>query len=170
MTSHQNVIDQLNKMQGLKIECADCQNTFSVQRAKLFSVKENLPDKIAKIIANTHVELENQLENIKEEKRSVRTKKKDKPKRIKITAEAVNFGKIVEKIVPSFDNFPYEPKDCRALYEPIDYIVFGNYSKTGKCDFIVFTDVKSGNAKLEDNQKQIRRIVNSNKVKIKVFK
>lgn len=170
MSNHQKVIAQLNNMDGLKIECPECNETFSVKRANLFSVKDALPDKIAKIIANRHLELKEKMDDIKEERKLLKTKKKEKPKRIKVTTESVNFGKIVEKIIPSFETFPYEPKDCRALYEPIDYIIFGNYSKTGKCDYIVFTDVKSGRAQLEDNQKQIKRLVNSGKVSVRMEK
>ena len=64
------------------------------------------------------------------------------------TAEAVNLGKIVEKIVPSFASFSYEPGDCRALFEPIDYLVFSGLAKQNQVEALFFVDVKSGNARL----------------------
>ncbi|MFQ3578610.1 MAG: Holliday junction resolvase-like protein [Bacteroidales bacterium] len=168
MSNHQKIIDQLNGMEGLKIECPECNESFSIRRANLFSVKDTIPDRIAKIIANRNAELKERLTEIREERKELRTRKQERPKRIKVTTESVNFGKIVEKIIPSFESFPYDPNDCRALYEPIDYIIFGDYSKTGKCNYIVFSDVKSGRAQLEDNQKQIKRLVNSGKVSVKI--
>ena len=100
----------------------------------------------------------------------MRTKKIEKPKRIKATTAGVNFGKIVEKIVPSFSGFPYNIKDCRALYEPIDYIIFNNLASKNKVDLISFIDVKSGNAVLSDSQKDIRRIVRGGRVNLEVVK
>ena len=168
MNNHQKIINQLNSIEGLKIECPECNESFSIRRANLFSVKDTIPDRIAKIIANRNAELEEELTEIKEERKELRTQKRERPKKSKITTESVNFGKIVEKIIPSFKSFPYDPKDCRALYEPIDYIIFGEYSKTGKCDYIVFSDVKSGSAQLNDNQKQIKRLVEAGKVTMKI--
>src|SRR5208282_1509770 len=77
-------------------------------------------------------------------------------KRAQNTAAAVNLGKIVEKIVPSFSSFPHVSGDCRALFEPIDYLIFSGLTKARKVDSLLFVDVKSGNARLNKTQRSIK--------------
>ena len=81
------------------------------------------------------------------------------------TAEAVNLGKMVEKIVPSFSSFSYEPGDCRALFQPIDYLVFSGLAKHDQVEAIFFVDVKSGNARLSLAQRGIKHAVESGAVR-----
>ena len=81
------------------------------------------------------------------------------------TAEAVNLGKIVEKIVPSFASFSYEPGDCRALFEPIDYLVFSGLAKQNQVEALFFVDVKSGSARLSRAQASIKSAVEAGSVR-----
>jgi predicted Holliday junction resolvase-like endonuclease len=60
---------------------------------------------------------------------------------------------IVEKIVPSFPSFAYEAGDCRAMFEPIDYLVFSGLSKRNRVEALYFVDLKSGNARLSGSHK-----------------
>ena len=114
-----SIIEELNTIRGLQIECPNCGEPFSPRAAHLFSVKNNLPSKIQKFLHEKNNELAQGLKEIKEQRKSLRAKGEKRPKQIKVTTEAVNFGKIVEKIIPSFGNFPYNSEDCRALYDPI---------------------------------------------------
>ncbi len=75
----------------------------------------------------------------------------------------VKLGKTVEKICPVLPGFPYQPLDCRALYDPIDYIAFIGASK-GAVSHLDFVDVKTGNARLSDVQKEIKDAVDDGKV------
>ncbi len=168
MSKPKSIVDELNRIQGLEIECPECGESFSPKRARLFSIKNDMPPKIQQFLLKKNEELDNQFGEIKEQRAELRTRKKEKPEKIKVTTAAVNFGKIVEKIIPSFDSFPFDLRDCRALYEPIDYIIFNNLSKKGTVESIVFSDVKSGKAQLQDNQKQIKRLVENGKVKLTV--
>lgn len=162
------IIDQLNFIRELEIECPNCGESFSPKSARLFSIKDNISVSIQKFLNNRNEELHQNLDEIKKQRNELRIRRKNKPKQIKVTTESINFGKIVEKIIPSFHNFPFDALDCRALYEPIDYVVFNNLSKKGVVDSVIFTDVKSGGASLQDNQKQIKRLVENGKVKLTV--
>lgn len=70
----------------------------------------------------------------------------------------IQFGKTVEKIVPLLHGFPYTPRDCRPLFDPIDYIAFEGWTERSvrQIDFI---DVKSGGAALSGVQVKIRDAV-----------
>lgn len=85
------------------------------------------------------------------------------------TAQAVNLGKIIEKIAPSFSTFSYSPGDCRALFEPIDYIVFSGLTKNASVDALYFIDVKSGKARLNQIQKSIKERVQTKAVTLKTI-
>lgn len=162
------VVNELNNILGLQIECPYCGESFSARSAHLFSIKEDLPPKVIKYLEQKNNELNQQLVDIKEQRKELREEEQIKPRQIKVTTEAVNFGKIVEKIIPAFKSFPFVARDCRALYEPIDYVIFSGLSKNGIVESITFTDVKSGNAKLQDNHKQIMRLVNGGKIRLTV--
>jgi predicted Holliday junction resolvase-like endonuclease len=80
------------------------------------------------------------------------------------TAIAVGIGKIVEKILPAHKDFKMVASDCRFLAEPIDMIAFQGLSEN-RIQKITFLDIKTGNAKLNTHQKQIRDAVKDGKVK-----
>ena len=106
---------------------------------------------------------------LKERKRQLAEDKKKKPEKITVSAQASNFGKIAEQIVPAFLTFPYKQNECRPLFEPIDYIIFTNLSEKGRVEAIKFVDVKTGSGRLTKEQRQIRDRVVEGKIKHKVI-
>ena len=77
--------------------------------------------------------------------------------------------KVVEKIGPSLPGFPLQPRDCRALFEPIDYVAFKGLSDRGVVDAVIFVDVKSGGAVLQPNQRKIKKAVLNHDVSLLVM-
>jgi predicted Holliday junction resolvase-like endonuclease len=167
-----NLIEELNRIKGLQIECPNCKKTFPVKLAKLFDINDKYSPTIDKKIDQLNKMQKSQLEELDENKMGILERRKEiraepestKKRRTKIT-ESVNFGQIIEKIIPSIKNFPYEQKDCRALFDPIDYIVFNGLHKNGNINELSFIDVKSGNARLKTNQKEIKNTIDNRKVK-----
>ena len=72
---------------------------------------------------------------------------------------SVNLGKISEHLVPFHLNFPFNPKDARFIGSPIDILVFDGASDGRDEITIYFIEVKTGNSKLSEIQKKIRRAV-----------
>ena len=164
------IIDQLNSINGLKIECPKCRMESSIKRAKIFNMYDTYPAPIKKIIKDRHqFAIEEQLK-IKLRKEELKINKKKKPEKITISANASNFGQIAEQIIPAFKTFPYRQRDCRILFKPIDYIVFTNLSKTGQADEIKFVDVKTGKGALTYLQKDIRDLISEGKIKHRIMK
>ena len=64
----------------------------------------------------------------------------------------VRLGHIAETLAPFLDQFEFDPERCSFLGKPIDYISFGD-------DEITFIEVKSGNAQLNQRQRQIKQLV-----------
>ena len=75
----------------------------------------------------------------------------------------------MEKILPATSKFRYNVKDCRALFDPIDYVSFNGLDAQKKVESISFLEVKTGNARLQKNQKLIKRAVEKGNIKLKKY-
>jgi predicted Holliday junction resolvase-like endonuclease len=109
------------------------------------------------------------LEDLKQQRVDLKERELNMTKRPQTTAKAVNIGFILERIAPAFDHFPFEHNDCRSLFDPIDYVIFEGLHKKGVVSKIIFTDIKTGAAKLKNNQKEIKTLIESKKVDFKIY-
>ena len=78
-------------------------------------------------------------------------------------SEQVRVGLVAENVAPLLRDFPYESKGLRGLFNPIDYVHFGE-------DQITFIEVKTGDSQLSEKQRNIKRLVDSGKVKFEVHR
>jgi hypothetical protein len=69
----------------------------------------------------------------------------------------VRLGQISENLAPFLKEFKYNPKKCHFLGNPIDYIIFEE-------DKVIFLEIKSGESRLSDTQKNIRKLIKEGKV------
>jgi predicted Holliday junction resolvase-like endonuclease len=109
------------------------------------------------------------LEDIKIQKKDMKKREKQMSFKSEIAAQSVNIGFIMERLAPTLKSFPFEHYDCRSLFDPIDYVIFEGLHNKGIVTKIVFTDIKTGNARLKSNQKEIKELVNNKKVALKVY-
>jgi predicted Holliday junction resolvase-like endonuclease len=163
MTAATVLITELQRDQRFKATCPSCMEDFALSDAVLFAVGAEPP---AAALAALNV----MRARIKERKASLRASRERMTKGARRTAEAVNLGKIIEKIVPSFASFSYEPGDCRALFEPIDYLVFSGLARQNRVEALFFIDVKSGNARLSPAQRGIKQAVERGAVRFGTIK
>jgi len=80
-------------------------------------------------------------------------------------------GKVSEIFAPFLEGFPYKASECKFLGDPIDYIVFEGLDER-KIKALHLVEVKSGNSKLNDVQKQIKDLlssINSDKISFEKF-
>jgi predicted Holliday junction resolvase-like endonuclease len=78
-------------------------------------------------------------------------------------------GTTVEQMVPFVKEMPFDPSDMRILSGgPVDYVIFD-----GLCDGnvreLVFLDVKTGKAKTNSAQKQVKRCADLGRVRFAIF-
>lgn len=149
----------------LYAECPspDCGEQFLLKNADLFYLDDFSP---------TAKELyEQQLEELKEHEKRLKEMLKTIKKKSQVSAQATNIGFILERLAPCMCSFPFEPNDCRSLFDPIDYIIFDGLSKKGSVERIVFTDIKTGQKnRLTGSQPQIRRLVERKQVMWDTYK
>ena len=155
------LLDELQKARQLFVECPSCGEEFPLSRANLFDATKALPPK-----ALTY--LNEQKEGLRQQRADLKKRKLHAQTKPAISAVSSITGKVLEKIAPSLPGFPVTPGDCRALFEPIDYVIFQGLVANGKVDAVIFVDVKSGNARLGKDQRQIRKVVESGKVQLKI--
>src|SRR5439155_26942272 len=108
-----------------KATCPACMEDFALSDAVLFALGTQPP--AAALAALNAVRA-----RIKQRKEALRDSRERMTKGARRTAEAVNLGMIVEKIVTSFSSLSYEAGDCRAMFEPIDYLIFSGLSKRNR--------------------------------------
>jgi predicted Holliday junction resolvase-like endonuclease len=151
------LILELQRDKRFKATCPACMEDFALSDAVLFALGTQPP--AAALAALNAVRA-----RIKQRKEALRDSRERMTKGARRTAEAVNLGMIVEKIVPSFPSFAYEAGDCRAMFEPIDYLIFSGLSKRNRVEALYFVDVKSGNARLSGSQQSIKKAVENGMV------
>jgi predicted Holliday junction resolvase-like endonuclease len=155
--SSKSIIAELKRNKRFMGTCPICNEDFRLTDAALFALDDKTPEVALAAIQGMR-------ERIAERKSELANARQRMTERAKKTAHAVNLGKIIEKIVPSFSSFSYLAGDCRALFEPIDYLIFSGLTEQSRVDALLFVDVKSGKARLTDIQKSIKDKVESGNV------
>lgn len=79
-------------------------------------------------------------------------------------SRAVLGGQFSEQLAPFLPNFKYLPTECRFIGKPIDLLVFKGMDEK-KIDEVVFVEVKSGNAKLSSQEKNLKEAIEKKRVK-----
>lgn len=156
-----SLLEELQNERNLFTTCPSCDKEFPLSQANLFDATKLLPPKAIAHLATQKQALREQRADLKRRQLHAKTKPA-------ISAVSSITGKVLEKIAPSLPGFPVASADCRALFDPIDYIVFKGLSANGIVDCLVFVDVKSGNARLSGDQTQIRKLVEHKKVQLKI--
>ena len=163
------IIEQLFSIAGLRVECPLCSEEFPIRRAKVFSMYDSYPPSIQKAFRERLDSAKELDADLKERKKQLAEDKKRKPEKIKVAAIGANFGNIAEQIIPAFVTFPYKQNECRPLFRPIDYVIFKGLARRRHVEAIKFVDVKTGNAQLSKEQRQIRDRIGEGKIKHRVI-
>ena len=135
------------KSPELVAECPSCSCTFSMSDAVLFDGTKPFPPEAVARRDEREQDLIDSHDDLK--KKKVRA-----TKRAAKTAEAVNIGQMIEHIVPVLEGFSYETADCRALFDPIDVIIFKGLTQS-RVDSITFLEIKTGQARANRHQKMV---------------
>jgi len=156
------LIDSLSK-DNFYAECPCCRESFALKDTGLFYLDD---------FSSEAGELYNQkICELKDRRKELRERRRKISKTSKVGAKAVNIGKILERLAPCMETFPFNRNDCRSLFDPIDYVIFEGLSKEGRVKKILFTDIKTGRySRLSGKQKEIRTLVENKKVIWDIYK
>jgi predicted Holliday junction resolvase-like endonuclease len=161
--SIQSVLQLLSSDKHLIAQCPnpDCNEAFPLSEAGLFYGEDFSPD------ALTFIKL--QQEALQKTRNELKKMREMATKGAAKKSTEVNFGKVLEKIAPALEGFPFQSTDCRPIFEPIDYLAFTGWSKNGRVQELCFIDIKTGNAKLNTHQKQVKDAVEKGKVELQLY-
>ena len=154
-----NIIDELQKP-NLIAECPNCHDEFQLSKTILFDGTKQFPPKAEKKKLTLTEELDEQNQEIK-----ISVDKTSEAR-----ALSTGLGKVMQNVLPYYKDFDSQVSlaDCRFLAAQLDIIVFEGASNN-HIKNITFMDAKTGAAKLEKNQRQIRDAVNDGKVRLELF-
>lgn len=141
---------------GLYAECPSCGETIQVRNAHLF-YSDNFNATARKTYDNYVLGLQERKEELKTLKESIKASSE-------AGAKAVNIGLILERMLPSLDEFPFCCEDCRSLLDPIDYLVFEGLAAKGTVDKLFWVEIKTGQARLSSREREIKQLVEGKKL------
>ena len=142
-------------------ECPACGGSFKLSATPLFDAENFTPEAKA-LLDEKKAEIRNRKAQLKNLAGNTRA-------RIENTTKTVNIGFILERLAPALNGFRFDKNDCRSLFDPIDYVIFEGLNKTGKVQRIIFTDIKTGDARLKKMQKAIKQAVENKKIELKTY-
>lgn len=142
--------------QGFFAECPCCEEPIPLKKAHLFYLDDFNSEALALY--------KQQIQDLKERAKELKEQRKSISEKSEVGAKAVNIGFILERLAPTLHDFRFDRNDCRSLFDPIDYVIFEGLSKKGVVSKILFADIKTGGARLKDNQKEIRSLVERKRV------
>lgn len=73
-------------------------------------------------------------------------------------------GCLFERLAPFFQRFAHDPRDVRALMNPIDYVVFDGLTVNRRVDRVIFVEVKCGTSRESSTQKSIAQAIRDGRV------
>jgi len=143
-------------------ECPCCRESFALKDTGLFYL-DDFSSQAQELYTQRICELKDRRKQLKEKKQKI-------SKTSKVAAKAINIGKILERLAPCMKTFPFERNDCRSLFDPIEYIIFEGLEKDGIVKKIIFSDIKTGKARLTGKQKEIKNLVEDKQVLWETYK
>jgi predicted Holliday junction resolvase-like endonuclease len=114
------------------------------------------------------VEIAAKAHKLEYEQKFAREIEKQRAEAIK-QSKAVNRGLVAEQLAPHMAGFPYSPKDCHFIGQPVDYVIFSGLD-AGKCEKIVLLEVKTGESQMNARERQVRDVVQEAKVSYEIFR
>jgi len=84
-------------------------------------------------------------------------------------SRAVLSGQFSEQIAPYMPGFEFSPSECRFIGKPIDLIVFKGMDNK-EIEEVVFVEVKTGNSKLSEQEKHLKKAIEDKKVRWKEYR
>lgn len=152
-----DLIQALKANPNIMAKCP-CEHTFRLKDAVMFYIDGPIPKDVQEKIAARKAETAQIRKQVAQDRKALR----ERSERATVSA---NLGKVLEKVAPAVKGFGFDPRDCRPLFEPIDYAIFkGLSARNGQVDSLLFVDIKAGGGGLNEHQRQIKAAVESGKV------
>jgi predicted Holliday junction resolvase-like endonuclease len=154
----------ISELVGARVsaECPCCGERVALKDAGLFYLDEFTPA-AEKLFRERQAEIRERALELKAREVSI-------GKVSKTVAKSTNIGFILERLAPALKAFRFLRNDCRALFDPLDYVIFEGLSLKRMVSKILFVDIKTGAARLKARQKEIKTVVDAKRLNWHVYK
>lgn len=149
------LVDFIQAERNIYAQCPNCDEIHRLNEFKIFygtTPPQDLLDRLRQ------AELE-----FEEKKKKIVQEAIEKSKQVYI-------GKTLEHLAPTTASWGHQPRDCRFLAEPIDFIAFDGLFNDDKVNKITFIDAKTGDAKLSAREKSIKKTIEKGEVYFEEFR
>jgi predicted Holliday junction resolvase-like endonuclease len=83
-------------------------------------------------------------------------------------SRAVLTGNLAEQLAPYLPGFRYKPTELRFVGKPVDYVVFEGLDER-KIRRVIFLEIKSGEATLNEAERSLRDAVKQGRVDFEIY-
>jgi len=155
MLKEANKIIEMLSANKFYAECPCCGETILLQKTHLFYL-DAFNTKAKETYDKYMMAFQARREKLRKLKESISTKSE-------VGARSVNIGLILERMLPSLEDFPFCCDDCRSLFDPVDYLVFEGLA-TGIVKKLLWIEIKTGDARLNTREREIKLLVEGKKL------
>ena len=129
----------------------------------LKALSEEREDEFAAVEQDYKADIAN-LEEKNEEEIALKVERATKDREKEIRQDAIKrstntrIGRVIERLAPVLLDFGHNPDDVRAMFDPLDYVVFDGM-RDGAVRAVTFLELKCGTSALTPRQASIRAAV-----------
>lgn len=154
-TPTEKILDFIQAERSIYAQCPSCEEIYRLNEFKIFSGKEPPQDL---------------LDQLRLAERDFEERKKKIVEQAIEKSKQVYIGKTLEHLAPTTVKWGHQPRDCRFLAEPIDFIAFDGLFRQDEVSKITFIDAKTGDAKLSSREKSIKNAIEKGEVYFEEFR
>lgn len=143
------IADFIKAERNIYVKCPCCNEIYRLNEARIFW-GEKMPQDLLDELKEKQLQLQEMEDVIR----------KDAIQRSLVTY----IGKTLENLAPTLKNWGHQPRDCRFLGDPIDFIAFDGLFENRKVQQITFLEVKTGKSKVSPSEKSIKNTIEEKKI------
>ena len=151
----EKILEFIHAERNIYAQCPACEEIHRLNEFKIFSGKEPPQDL---------------LDQLRLAERDFEERKKKIVEQAIEKSKQVYIGKTLEHLAPTTVKWGHQPRDCRFLAEPIDFISFDGLFHHDEVSKITFIDAKTGDAKLSPREKSIKNAIEKGEVYFEEFR
>lgn len=118
---------------------------------------------------NVHREAKNLAQQLVKDDKTIKPLLRKATQDAILRSRSTLLGKLFERLGPFFQRFNHDPRDIRAIMDPVDYVCFDGLTVNRRVEQITFVEVKSGTSEQSQTQRSIAQAVRERRVFTEVW-
>ena len=153
--SQKYLADFILAERNIYAECPGCQEVYRLNELRIFYGKTPPKDL---------------LDKLREAESDFEDNKRDHIDKAIEKSKVTYIGKTLEHLAPTVMSWGHQPRDCRFMAEPIDFISFDGLFAADEVKKVTFIEAKTGVSRLSGRQKSIKNAIENGEVYFEEFR